>query len=266
MTLPRKLYKYEEFSAQSLENLKAQRIFFGSPIGFNDPYDCALDPIVLKPSKEEAERIRSFYLRDKSIDSSERYGFEKIGTEELRDSFQRAGKKAMTQAVEFFLKCRGVSCFSEKNDDLLMWGHYGGKHKGFCLEFSTEYAPFSTAKQVEYLDSVPNTSVVPFLIEPEFEPIREFFAVKAKSWAYEKEWRVFHEKAGTLYHYEPGSLTGIYFGPKVTYESLEIVALILRGQNPDVKLFRGERSSTEFKVEFTEFRYSTYLESKQIRR
>ena len=42
MAVPPKLYKYEAFSAQSLLNLKSQVLYFGPPLNFNDPYDCAL--------------------------------------------------------------------------------------------------------------------------------------------------------------------------------------------------------------------------------
>ncbi len=45
-TKPKKLYKYEAFTEQSLKNLKAQAIYFGSPKNFNDPYDCALTPVI----------------------------------------------------------------------------------------------------------------------------------------------------------------------------------------------------------------------------
>lgn len=37
-----------------------------------------------------------------------------------------------------FLKTSYVTCFSETNDDFLMWSHYSSKHFGICLEFSLE--------------------------------------------------------------------------------------------------------------------------------
>lgn len=55
MRPPRLLYKYEPFSTQSLLNLKRQVIYFGSPLMFNDPYDCALTPNIVIPSDEELE-------------------------------------------------------------------------------------------------------------------------------------------------------------------------------------------------------------------
>lgn len=37
-----------------------------------------------------------------------------------------------------FLENSHTTCFSEKNDDFLMWSHYASKHSGVCLEFTLE--------------------------------------------------------------------------------------------------------------------------------
>ena len=94
--------------------------------------------------------------------------------------------------------------------------------------------------------------------------VENFFCIKSASWAYEKEWRAIHNVAGTLFGYEAGALTGVYFGPEVSQEGLEIIALIIQGQNPDVKLYRGERSKTEFKIVFNEFEYINHIEAKTM--
>jgi hypothetical protein len=44
---------------------------------------------------------------------------------------------------------------------------------------------------------------------------------------------------------------------------LEIVCLILRGQNETVKFYKGTRSTTEFKVLFKEFSYTSHIEAKK---
>lgn len=264
MVLPPHLYKYEAFSAQALENLKAQRIYFGSPSGFNDPYDCATNPIVLKPTAEEAELVRQQYLNKESSSEQARHEFTHVPLDQLQDTLQRAGQRAIQSSVSNFLRRRGVSCFSERKDDLLMWGHYAGKYKGFCCEFSTELMPFSDAKPVRYTQEIPKTSVIPYLTGQGLSAVEDIFSVKSASWSYEQEWRVFHEKAGTLYHYEAAALTGVYFGPETSQEAIEIIALVLRGQNPSVRLFKGERSENEYKVVFSEFKYLTLLEAKEL--
>jgi hypothetical protein len=61
MKKPKTIFKYEDFSAQSLQNLKAQSIFFGSPLRFNDTYDCALNPSLKTPTEKQLEAIRRHY-------------------------------------------------------------------------------------------------------------------------------------------------------------------------------------------------------------
>ena len=39
---PKRLYKYQAYSVQSLDNLKNQILWFSKPPAFNDPPDCAL--------------------------------------------------------------------------------------------------------------------------------------------------------------------------------------------------------------------------------
>ena len=46
--------------------------------------------------------------------------------------------KALNANKEHFSNTRGVCCFSEIKDGLLMWAHYSSGYKGFCLEFCTD--------------------------------------------------------------------------------------------------------------------------------
>lgn len=64
MALPLHLYKYEPLTTRALQNLKSQIIHFGSPLNFNDPYDCALTPNIKTPTDEDIEAIRHAYLRN----------------------------------------------------------------------------------------------------------------------------------------------------------------------------------------------------------
>ena len=64
--MPPFLYKYESLTTQSLENLKNQVIYFGSPANFNDPDDCA-NPDLIKPTDDEIEAFRQGYCRGQSL-------------------------------------------------------------------------------------------------------------------------------------------------------------------------------------------------------
>lgn len=261
--LPPCLYKYEPFTTRSLENLKAQSIYFGPPSGFNDPYDCAFVPNICRPTDDEVEAIRTIYLRDPETPSVARAQFETTATNELREILLRSARSALESSVQAFLDHRGVTCFSERCDDLLMWSHYGGKYQGFCLEFDPAKANFGKVKKVTYSNELPLLDLVPLLTSDNFEQVLSLFTTKSEAWRYEAEWRAVHADAGTLYCYPSDCLTGVYFGPDISEHALEIVCLILKGQNETVRFWKGRRSSTTFKVEFESFTYMSYIEAKR---
>lgn len=263
MRPPPSLCKYEAFTAQSLQNLKSQVLYFGSPLQFNDPYDCALTPNIRSPTDEEVEAIRNAYLGRADAPPSALQQFTTFSLADLRTTLLRAGQAALEQAVQIFLRSRGVTCFSERNDHLLMWSHYGGRYRGFCLEFSTAFEPFSKIKKVIYRPDLPSIELAPLLLEKKVDAVLELFCTKSDAWRYEIEWRAIHKNAGAEYVYPAECLTGVYFGPDIDPQSLEIVCLILAGQNAGVKLWRGTRSTTEFKVLFEQFTYASYLEAKR---
>lgn len=263
MNPPPLLYKYEALSTQSLLNLKRQVIYFGSPLNFNDPYDCALTPNIETPSADELEAIRQSYLQKQYLPPKAHAEVKSSTPEKLREILLRAAYSAFKTAVDDFLKSAGVACFSETNDNLLMWSHYGGRSKGFCLEFATSAEPFQQIREVNYLPTLPTLNLSALLFKPGVDYVSKLFCTKSEAWKYEREWRAIHHAADTQYIYPAEALTGVYFGPDIDQQSLEIVCLILAGQNENVKLWRGTRSSTEFRVSFEEFTYTSHLDGKR---
>lgn len=89
--------------------------------------------------------------------------------------------------------------FAKRNDNLLMWSHYGEKHTGACIEFDTYYLrkEIDELKQVDYAKTIgAKRKEVPLPLEgqddttPEYQRrVREFLSFKAKEWEYEEEWR-----------------------------------------------------------------------------
>lgn len=259
---PSKLYKYEPFSAQSIENLKNQVIYFGSPNRFNDPYDCGLFPTIKEPTEAEVEAIRAHYLR-KNLPLPTHREFEVSSVGRLREIFLRIGRETIDGELTRFMAEKGVSCFCERSDNLLMWSHYGDHHRGFCLEFRTDLEPFEKIRQVKYSSQMPACDLVRILCNDDFEQILDLFCTKAIDWQYEREWRCMHQIAGTAYVYPADALTGVYFGPRASFTSLEVVSLILKGQNEGVQLWRGSRSQTTFEVIFEPVTYTSHLDVKR---
>ena len=263
-TIPARLYKYSSFTAQNLENLKNQQIYFNSPKNFNDPYDCSVTPKILVPTNGEVESLRDQYLRETAVGTPVHEQFKAASASKLREMLMRSASQVVAEKVKNFSETKGVSCFSEGCEDLLMWAHYGGNYRGFCLEFDTHRLP--TVHKVEYTDTMPQFNMVPLLRNPEDagdSGIMSVFLSKSRSWAHEREWRALHQNTGTLFGYPAEALTGVYFGPEISTAALEIICLVLRGQNEVVRFWRGARDAAQYKVAFTEFDYVSHLQAKK---
>lgn len=260
---PARIYKYENFTVQSLRNLKSQSLYFGSPKNFNDPYDCALNAEVSIPTDEEIKAVRAHYLRQDDLPLQGRRQLEAMNSIQLKEVVIRGARHLADQQAEKFLSERGVTCFSEINDDLLMWSHYGGKYKGYCLEFATDYEPFQKLRKVKYVTEMPRIDAAAFILREDYDQYLDLYCTKSVAWSYEKEWRAIHNVAGTSFTYPSEALLGVYFGPDIDQDCLEIVCLILAGQNEHVSFSKGVRSQQHFKVEFQSFTYTPYLDAKR---
>jgi hypothetical protein len=265
MKVPKRLYKYVPFDARSLQNLKSQMIYFGAPASFNDPYDCAITPHVPYPTKSEVRKWQQISDQKADLTPELLEWAKRTSLSQIREVMHKTVAKRLPATLNEFIKKRGVACFSETPDNLIMWSHYGGRYKGLCLEFDTSFDPLTKAKPVEYVERPPEISVSSVLgldnagMDSERDQIERLFRMKSTSWRYEREWRVMHQAAGTAYVYQAPALTGIYFGPDIDFPSVEIVCLIMEGQNREVSLYSGSRSSQDFKVDFHKFTYTDFL-------
>ena len=70
-TLPSKLYKYQPYTTQTLENLKKRQIWFSKPSRFNDPFDCGIQYQLSELTTEEWKALYDWYVKD--IDEKEEY-------------------------------------------------------------------------------------------------------------------------------------------------------------------------------------------------
>ena len=133
MDRPKTVFKYEPFSLRSLQNLKASSVYFGSPGGFNDPYDCALNATIAEPSHDEIGKLKEAAFTQRSYPQDVLDQIHNISNDEFVSRTIAGAQLIVDNARDEFLEKRGATCFSEVNDNLLMWSHYGGQYKGYCL-------------------------------------------------------------------------------------------------------------------------------------
>ncbi|TVL95962.1 MAG: hypothetical protein CV087_24035 [Candidatus Brocadia sp. WS118] len=266
MSLPDFLYKYMPFNNYTITNLKNQQLYFNKPSNFNDPFDCAMSLNQEPISEEEYLKLYFQYLNDERIKDKANFKNKYMIHGKVNSLFKEEVNQGIGNAFNQRMKVnrneRGICCFSEKNSDILMWSHYANGHKGFSLEFRTDFKLFKSAIKVEYSTAIPTVSPAKVLLNEENnETFIKMISTKFSCWKYEIEWRLMHVDGGDiLYTYPKESLVGIYFGSEMLFAHKEIIALIIQGQNPDVKLYETVRSEEKFELSTYEVKYTRFID------
>jgi hypothetical protein len=226
-TVPAQLYKYQSGSIASITNLSAGKIWFSDPTRFNDPFDCALrigeEELSFDAYKAEEEKL----LADMNVSPADLQAIRAVPIEERHRLVAPVIHRKVDEGLDLI---QGVSCFSATPYDLLMWGHYGDGHRGFCLEFDTEKDKplFSKAKQVKYSHDRISLKM-DRIIAGDLAHMLELLLLKAKCWEYEQEWRVLHTEKNTLFGYDRASLSRVIFGARMPEDQQLVIAKLLHG-------------------------------------
>ena len=241
VALPDRLYKYYE-NGVSLESLlKDCSIFLSSPVRFNDPFDCCLNFDTEMSDEQWADWFRETgkKLRMQSaLPETDKYIDNKI----WKDGSVIEG---ILIGIRSAFQSHGICCFSEVNDDILMWSHYADKHQGVCVEFRPRYHedPFARIVQVTYPQKYPSIKLC------EEDRIEEMFAAKSKHWEYEKEWRVIlAESADSSQKIYPDEISGIIFGCQIRPDDEVKVIRWIHDSFVKPNLYRSIKQSDDFSL------------------
>lgn len=260
--IPPKLYKYQPYNVQTLDNLKDRRIWFSKTASFNDPFDGLTGYNIEKVTEEEWQALVDFFRKKwpKGDTDFDRIHLTNGKPNEILKGKALQGYKQARQNLINKVQGHGASCFSEIVDDVLMWAHYADGHRGFCLEFDTKFPPFDKIQQVQYSNSYPEINLAKAIVNGANYNSLPLLTTKSEHWSYEKEWRLLHEVGNQEFGIDVETLTGIYFGCAMPFVHKEVIFLIL--QNSPTKFYEMQRSETEFKLtpvytEYTPFDCST---------
>ena len=168
------LYKYRALSEYSLNDIRGKTISFSRIDNFNDVYDSS-----------------------------------------LHNSYSKRNEAGLWQIEkDFFLSAfvgTYASCFSELNDSILMWSHYGDCSRGICIEYDFRLLspnnlltkvlfPIAYTKRPldfsDWLDDGRNAKEV----YPIDSAVLCASLNKSKIWEYEKEWRFVMIDVDKPYH------------------------------------------------------------------
>ncbi|MFD1559628.1 DUF2971 domain-containing protein [Paraburkholderia silviterrae] len=182
----RYLYHYQRYGGQASTRLEAMlrsnRLYLSSPARFNDPWDCRpwFDLSALDTQAGREEHIAWFMRLPQARDTD---------AEEMRRN-----PELLRFMVEDCSRSLGVRmndeyrvyCLTPSDQNMLMWSHYSGDHKGICLQFNVRSEPFVGACQVSYQERLPLST----LPEHEDDAMTKALLTKSDVWSYEREFRV----------------------------------------------------------------------------
>jgi hypothetical protein len=185
--LPTRIYKYRRGDDnRAVSNLQNDLVWMASPDTYNDPYDCSF-----KVAEEQAVEEFLKTAHGRFIARDVQFGEQKIA-------------QYISNAVESlrnFRRTTKICSFSAADDSLLMWGHYAGDHKGFCIGYDLEPLPANDpirrnlypvmySKDLYDMTEYVNGTVT--AERKDFSPLLPLLSVLRKfdGWQYEQEWRL----------------------------------------------------------------------------
>lgn len=224
MKPPRFLYKYQSIDEFTIDNLKNRRLYFRNPRKLDDPFDCSYRIKRRPRSPEEYRKVRN-EIRSKFPDGvPDEYDIDNEYTAEH-------GNPLLRTVLEEQLDTIGVTCFSERYDILLMWSLYAKGHTGFCLEFDTQFYPFTQPEeyvfQVTYKNTIPTIDIFDLVLYP-LKAVGSIIKTKANRWKFQKEWRIINNQGDITENLgDVRCVSGIYIGCKMSAPDKKTIVDIL---------------------------------------
>lgn len=225
------LFRYRKLNGadreKNIDALKNNRLYFSTPVNFNDPYD---NRMYVDKDKIEFVIREDWKHMDEFLSNMEKYNYlyaqygkmlsySKKNTQ-LKNEFLKMIRNTIDTIKDNYRNYMKIICFSEEYNSELMWSHYAENHKGFLIAYDRNDIEKSIVydkndKKVERklkLASVQYTNIQvdmtsyihDFMLKhilptcfdvsniPEIpnKALLNMATTKSESWKYEKEWRL----------------------------------------------------------------------------
>lgn len=278
--LPKRFYKYRDFTARTLDMVVGDKLHFADPSTFNDPLDTRpslkndVDDGELKKvlsiltaqraaaemhAAAHAMRLKGPKTTD-LIEKRSRGQADQLiaeiecGAADSEYNTESALRSQLRYRIELELLRRydrGIVSFAEQDDSLLMWSHYGDQHRGICMGYSVPDGYAGDIHKVEYGGGrLVRASDVAAMLDGDGKARakvdKSVLLRKAESWSYEREWRLLGPR-GT--RHSPLELEEIIFGMKCKESAIYAVMTALKGRRRAVEFYaiREERGTFNLK-------------------
>lgn len=204
--LPSVLYKFRPVNGRLQEILATRKLFFSSPISFNDPFDGQLRFDTKNTLAELTEQAKLWAPPQIRVNRT-------LARQKAKEVLKRPGgwEKLVHESAKREMELNGVCCFSSDWDGILQWAYYADGHAGVALGFEVLKDPlfFILPIKVKYVEKYPRFN---FLRDQE-KCIEALVTNKAKAWEHEREYRIWKKPPGS-WSFRPEALSQITFGAK----------------------------------------------------
>ncbi len=226
------VYKYAKFETGINDILINGSLKFSNPIEFNDPFDCNENLIILNHNMHLVESV----LKTSTYKKLSRVEKRKIKRDIFVKRFYRNELKKERNRFK-------LSCFSTKNDEVLMWSHYADMHRGICIGFNFphKYDEKFILCPIKYLKSIVPLDGSSDLITT----LLYWQTTKSIRWKYEDEIRAITKSMSNelieFRHYDKKFVREIVFGCKVSPQKIDNAIGLLRKNGYELKNIEFKR-------------------------
>jgi hypothetical protein len=190
------LYKYKDISGDGIKHvedmLRNNRIWFSSPLDFNDPFDCCC-VYDIQNTREEIVLRKAEFLAKKGAFRSDALSRAEADIPQHPSEVEK-WQEQQAAVLSRRAANTGILCLTSICDNPIMWTHYANKHTGICIVFRVrdvdeeQHLDFiAEAQRIVYVDRCPVTNVIR---DEGMEIVRKAFFTKAAPYSYETEWRI----------------------------------------------------------------------------
>jgi len=156
------------------------------------------------------------------------------------------------EGVLAFVDKSGVFSLSYNPLQELIWAHYGGSHRGFCIGYDSrrlvDFEPnVHRVLDVQYSNAAPTVTSTDLLFpDSPVSVLRKMLGVKSRPWAYEEEVRVVTQPSG-LHEHDYRAVKVLYFGLRCPESTMTAVMEALAGRDVAYRQVISPQSSYALK-------------------
>lgn len=235
----KRYYHYSSFDTTINHILIENSIKFSDPTIFNDPFDCSEKVLNVNYDRKLIDSI----LKENSLNRNQRRNLKTKEIQQNQNSIMREKRKEFK-----------ISCFSSKNDEVLMWSHYAEKHNGICcgFDFPINYPTKFTMTPVKYLKEIKKLEGETEL----YKIILYWLTTKSEVWEYENEFRAIAnaklpQNEFEYINYDLKYLKEIVFGCNVKKEKIQKALKVLKSNKipiNKIEIKRTELNTENYKL------------------